>query len=267
MALSNETGEPTHPRHLVVSKELSYGHHSAVFQAKDPSSQRQVALKIATQESDRIALAIVREAEILGHLEHPNIARFIGLHCVNHSTGLLTEFISGPTLDSQLAHGVDLTDPQLFELIVQLCHALSTVHRAGFVHGDISSRNILVAPHNRLVLIDFGESRPVSGPSAPARANPAFAAPELFRGAPASIASDIYSLGVMVSLLVRGQIDKHPHTNDAAAALGVPQESQAILCDIIERATQSDPSRRYPTVEEVLTVVQQLAGPRVQQPT
>ena len=92
----------------------------------------------------------------------------------------------------------------------QLCQAVSAVHGAGFVHGDISSGNILVAPDNRLVLIDFGESRPVGAPSTPARATPEFAAPELFRGAPASIASDIYSLGVLISLLVRSQIDKDP---------------------------------------------------------
>lgn len=264
MALANQTREEARPRHLIVSKELSCGRHSAVFQAVDPISQRQVALKSATQETDRTALAIVREAEILSRLEHPNIARFLGLDYANRSATLLTEFISGPTLDSQLADDFERTTPQVVELIVQLCQAVSAVHRAGFVHGDISSRNIVVAPDNRLVLVDFGESRPLGAPSAPARATPGFAAPELFRGAPASIASDIYSLGVLVSLLVCSQIDKHPlsRTGHAAAGIDVPQEeSQWTLLDIIERATASDPSRRYATVEDVLSVVQRLAGP------
>jgi serine/threonine protein kinase len=205
-------------------------------------------------------LAIVHEAEVLSRLEHPNIARLIGLDYANRSAGLLTEFVSGSTLDSQLAHDFDRRAPQLVELIVQLCQAVSAVHGAGFVHGDISSGNILVAPDNRLVLIDFGESRPIGAPSTPARATPDFAAPELFRGAPASIASDIYSLGVLMSLLVRSQIDKHlSGTSHAAAALCVPQETRSTLLDVIERATESDPSRRYGTVEEVLSAVQRLA--------
>jgi serine/threonine-protein kinase len=266
MELADQIGDDAHPRHLIVSRELSSGRHSAVFQAVDPFSQRHVALKTATQETDRTALAIVREAEILSRLEHPNIARLIGLDYANRSAGLLTEFVSGPTLDSQLAHDFDRGAPQLVELIVQLCQAVSAVHGAGFVHGDISSGNILVAPDNRLVLIDFGESRPVGAPSTPARATPDFAAPELFRGAPASIASDIYSLGVLISLLVRSQIDKDP-SRHAAAALGVPQETRSTLLDVIERATESDPSRRYATVEEILSAVQPLAGPRTEQAT
>jgi serine/threonine-protein kinase len=267
MALANQTWEEAHPRHLIVGRELSCGRHSAVFQAVDPFSQREVAVKIATQETDRTALAVVREAEILSRFEHPNIARLIGLDYANRSARLLTEFLSGPTLDTQLACHFDPGASQLVELIVQLCQAVSAVHGAGFVHGDISSRNIVVAPDNRLVLIDFGESRPVSAPSAPSRATPDFAAPELFRGAPASIASDIYSLGVLMSRLVRSQIDKSPsqRSSHTAAALAVPQEFQSALLDIIERATESDPSRRYATVEEVLSAVQRSVGPRTQQ--
>lgn len=269
MALANQTWEEAPPRHLIVSKELSYGRRSAVFQAVDPVSQRQVALKTATQETHRTAAVIVREAEILSRLEHPNIARLIGLDYANRSAALLIGFVAGSTLDSQLAYGFDRTTPHVVELIIQLCQAVSAVHRAGFVHGDISSRNILVAPDNRLILIDFGESRPLGAPSTPARATPAFAAPELFHGAPASIPSDIYSLGVLVSLLVGSETEKHPspRTRHAAEAVGMPHESRWTLLDIIERATESDPSRRYATVEEVLSAVQQLAAAPTQHTT
>ena len=71
MALADQIGDDAHPRHLIVSRELSSGRHSAVFQAVDPFSQRHVALKTATQQTDRNALAIVREAEILSRLDHP----------------------------------------------------------------------------------------------------------------------------------------------------------------------------------------------------
>src|SRR6266699_6203778 len=101
MALANQTCEEAHPRNLIVSKELSSGRHSAVFEAVDPFSQRHVALKTATQDTDRTALAIVHEAEILSRLEHPNIARLIGLDYANRSAGLLTEFVLGSTLDGQ----------------------------------------------------------------------------------------------------------------------------------------------------------------------
>lgn len=268
MALTHLDWEEAHPRGLIISKELSYGRHSAVFQAVDPVFQHQIALKTATPETDRTVLAIVREAEILSCLEHPNIARLIGLGYANRSAALLMEFVPGPSLDTQLACDFDRRAPQLVELIVQLCQAVSAVHGAGFVHGDISSSNILVTPENRLVLIDFGESRQISAPSLPSRATPGFAAPELFRRAPASIASDIYSLGVLMSLLVRSQIDKYPSgTSHPVAAAGMPQETRSALLDIIERATESDPSRRYTTVEEILSAVQQLAGPRSQQTT
>lgn len=267
MELIGDSRQEAHPQHLIVRRELSYGPHSAVFEAVDPVSQRQVALKTATQETDRTASAIVREAEILSRLDHPNIARLIGVDYANRSPMLLTEFVSGPTLDSHLALDFDRTAPHVVELMVQLCEAVSAVHKAGFVHGDISSRNILLAPDNRLVLIDFGESRPFGAPSTPARATPDFAAPELSRGAPASIASDIYSLGILMSLLVGSQMNQNPArgTGHVAAAAGVLQDSGSTFVDILERATESDPSRRYASVEEMLSAVQRLAGLRPQQ--
>jgi serine/threonine protein kinase len=266
MDLANRTWEEAHPRHFVVRRELSLGPHSAVVQAVDPVSQRQVAVKTGTRQTDRTALALVREAEILSRLDHPNIARLIGLDYANRSAMLLTEFVSGPTLDSHLASDFDRTASHVVEIIVQLCEAVSAVHQAGFVHGDISSRNILVAPDNRLVLIDFGESRPCGAPSMPARATPAFAAPELSLGAPASVASDIYSLGMLVSLLVRSPVDKQQsgRPSHVAAVRDMAQEPGSTLLEIIERATEFDPSRRYDTVEEILSAVQRLTAERTQ---
>jgi serine/threonine protein kinase len=247
------------PRELIVCTELSRGRHSAVFLAKDRFSQREVAVKTATRESERTGLAIVREAEILSSLEHPGIARLIGLDCSNRTTALLTELVPGSTLASQVARNLDRTAPQVVALIAQLCEAVGAVHSAGFVHGDVNSRNVLVAPDNQVVLIDFGESRPIDAPSEPARAAPDFAAPELHRGAPATIASDVYSLGVVMSLLVRSHIDRHlsSHADKRVAAL---QEFWSALLDIIQRATERDPSRRYADVEEVLSAVQRLTG-------
>ena len=262
LALASQTCDEAPQRHLIVCQELSSSRRSTVFQAVDPVFQRHVALKTATQETHRTAELIVREAEILSSLEHPNIARLIGLDYAKRSAALLTEFVSGSTLDSQLAYGFNRTTPQIVELIIQLCQAVSAVHRAGFVHGDISSRNVLIAPDNRVVLIDFGESRPLDAPRTAARATPAFAAPELIHGAPAGILSDIYSLGVLVSLLVRGETVKHPSPTafHAPEAVALSDELRWPLLDIIERATESDPSRRYATVEEVLSAVQQLAA-------
>src|SRR3954464_12862384 len=87
------------------------------------------------------------------------------------------------------------------EIGIQICHAVSAVHRAGLLHRDIKAQNVMLAKDGRAVLTDFGTGREVSDGSARTGAlvgTPLYLAPELLRDADPSIHSDIYSLGVLL---------------------------------------------------------------------
>src|SRR4029453_13033298 len=93
------------------------------------------------------------------------------------------------------------------EIGIQICHAVSAVHKAGLLHRDIKAHNVMLASNGRAVLMDFGTGREFGGASAAPNSlagTPLYLAPELLRGANATVQSDIYSLGVLLYRMVFG---------------------------------------------------------------
>jgi len=230
-----------------IIEELGSGGMGSVFLAEraDDEYQRRVALKLIRGFPDPASLERLRaERQILADLNHPNIAAMIdGGTTDDGQPYLVMEYVEGVPLDQWCKEQRPSLEKRtaLFRLI---CNAVQYAHRNLVIHRDLKPNNVLVASEGRPVLLDFGIAKLLE-PGAEdsdevtrgARYyTPGFSSPEQLAGAPVSTASDVYSLGKLFELmLIAGRAGSKP----------VPGDLQAI----ISRATASEPSERYSSVD------------------
>lgn len=153
-----------------------------------------------------------RERELLARLEHPNVARLLdGGMSSQGEPYLVMEYVEGVRLD-RYCDGRRLSLPARLRLFLKVCAAVNAAHQFLVVHRDLKPSNILVTDEGEPKLLDFGIAKLIdaeAGLEQTATANvfltPMYASPEILRGQPATVASDIYSLGVLLYELLAGR--------------------------------------------------------------
>lgn len=163
----------------------------------------------------------------------------------------------GPLLPEQL--------DRLRATVSQLAHALSALAEASLVHRDVKPSNVLVTPHGRVVLIDFGIATVVGAPGDPSRdtvlGTPEWMAPEQIEGEPVTTATDAYGVG---SLLFAALAGRPPFSGARAAIMrakteldaprvgdlvaGVPRELDDLVAGLLAREPAARPSLRDVTL-------------------
>jgi len=203
--------QPGHWGHLQIVEKLDEGNFGEVFRAYDPSLQRDVALKLLRLEpdGDHDRDECLAEARALAQVRHLNVVTVHGADVHDGRVGVWTDLIRGHSLETLLRQHGPLGSREAALIGLDLCRALSAIHSAGLVHGDVKTSNVLREEGGRIVLLDFGTtSRPLENARpevAGVRGTPIFMAPECLQGEPATPASDIYSLGVLLYRLVSGK--------------------------------------------------------------
>ena len=188
-----------------LSDRIAAGGMGEVWRGLDTVLDRPVAVKLlrAGYASHSETLARFRsEARHAAALSHPGIAQVYdyGETGEGHPPYLVMELVDGPALAGLLARG-PLDAATTVDVIAQAAAALSAAHSAGLVHRDIKPGNLLVDPGGQVKITDFGIAH--SAGSAPITrtgtliGTPAYLAPERLAGAPATPASDLYSLGIL----------------------------------------------------------------------
>ena len=260
-------------------RELGTGGTSSVWLAErvDGSIRRQVALKLPHLGLvDRgIAERIARECDILASLEHPNIARLYDAGVDERGRPYLAlEFVQGMPPD-EYCRTHRLTLRQKLQLFLNILRAVAFAHARLIVHRDLKPNNILVGEGGVVCLLDFGIARLLQ-PDPGARVaqtviggaalTPAYAAPEQFRGLPVTVATDVYSLGVILYELLAGVGPYSPdgrslgayehevlHVEPPLASRAArPAESGALRGDIdaiVAKSLEKKAEDRYASVE------------------
>ncbi len=191
---------------------LGAGGMGEVYKAQRRGHIEQVvALKVFRQQFASINLAkhFEQEQQFLARLNHPHIAHFIdaGQTPLGH-----------PYLAMELVEGIPITEycdekkldiSQRLVLFLQICEALQYAHQQQIVHRDIKPANILVTEGGQVKILDFGIARSL-GEESPSQTlqwlfTPDFASPEQFKQEPLTPASDVYSLGILLFVLLVGQ--------------------------------------------------------------
>jgi len=262
-----QVGDTLGPWRLV--RQIGAGGMGAVFLAEraDALYAQQVAIKLLHGVPEGSAVArLAEERRILATLQHPGIARlYDGGTTPAGQPYLVMEHVDGQALDAHCrSHRLGL-DARL-ALIVSICHAVQAAHARLVVHCDLKPGNVLVREDHSPVLLDFGIARLLgdTGGSAPGFYTPAYAAPELTSGAPATVASDVFGLGMLLVELIAGT-----RVGKRAPAAAVPLPSALASADcawrrrlpgdldaIAARACALAPEDRYPSAQALAEDVQ-----------
>ncbi|RPI56582.1 MAG: hypothetical protein EHM56_04400, partial [Chloroflexi bacterium] len=192
--------------------ELGRGGMGVVYRAHDLLLDRDVALKLLSQQSGTAASArLLQEARAAARLNHPNIVSVYdaGEADVPEVGGrvpfIVMELVGGPSLH-QSPPG-SLAD--MLRITGQVCAALEDAHRLGIVHRDLKPENVLIAADGTAKLSDFGLAHSIaSRVSTGGRVvgTVFYLAPELALGQPFDGRADLYALGVMLYELVTGEL-------------------------------------------------------------
>ncbi len=192
-----------------IIREIGHGGMGIVYEAFDRKRGQRIAIKSAKLGFRRL---LSPELEAALKVRHRNICLVNEIHTAATEAGdidfLTMELLEGPTLQARLAEGGRLEPEEALEIARQLCAGLAEAHRAGIIHKDLKPANIILSRaadgSSRAVITDFGlagEPVPEAGDLA---GTPRYMAPELWRGAAASKATDLYALGVILYEMVTG---------------------------------------------------------------
>ena len=255
---------------LRIREVLGAGVYGEVYRAFDPGLRKEVALKLWDRTSKPQTIEVLlEEARTLARVRHPNVLLVLGADVHDGQVGMWTELLEGATLEDLLTR---LGPGHWREVVVygiDLCRALSAVHAVGLVHRDVKAANVMRERGGRIVLMDFGSAGPYAAGATEAKppspggvqGTPLAMAPEVLRKAPATPASDLYSLGVMIFRLVAGRYPVHAETLEElerALERGPLPSLRSMVPDVppefaeaIDRALDRDPARRFATADDM----------------
>ncbi len=246
---------------LTLLDRIGHGTSCEVFRAWDTALHRDVALKLLHDEGDRSEAhtRILEEARRLARVRHAHVVQVYGAEQHDNRVGLWMELVRGESLEQTVQSRGPFGAREAALVGLDLCAALAAVHGAGLLHRDIKAQNVMRESGGRLVLMDFGTGEELSGTNRLV-GTPLYLAPEIFRGQRASVQSDLYSLGVLLFYLVSGKFPVVASSMEQLARAHAHRQRQPLrdlrpdlpepFIATVERALDSDPSRRYQSVGE-----------------
>ncbi|HEY5926779.1 MAG TPA: serine/threonine-protein kinase [Kofleriaceae bacterium] len=181
---------------------LGAGGMGIVFEARDTKLARIVALKRVKHDHDDAQDRLVREALAMAQLSHPSVVSVFDAGIADGAAYVAMEYVAGETLRGWLAKPRSWRE--VTALFVEAARGLEAAHAAGIVHGDFKPDNVLVDAHGRARVADFGMARTISEAHRELGGTPAYMAPELLDGAPASAASDQYAWAISLHEALHG---------------------------------------------------------------
>lgn len=260
-----------------IVRVLGTGGMGAVYLATQNKPSREVALKLIRigAMSPRIMQRFDLEAEILGRLQHPNIAQIYeaGIDPYSGLPYFAMEYIDGREL-LDYAREQNLGSSQRLRLFEKLCDAITHAHAKGVIHRDLKPGNILVSKAGEPKVLDFGIARATDTDNAQLTVQTqvgqlvgtlSYMSPEQAEGDVANLdtRSDVYSLGVVLHELLTGDLPYQISGKSLHEAVRVIIEDRprklsdsdhslkGDLDVVVHKALEKDRDRRYQSVAEL----------------
>ncbi|MBX7222616.1 MAG: protein kinase [Blastocatellia bacterium] len=202
----------------LIEKELGSGGMGRVFQARDEEvHERLVVIKVLLETSEPnewLLRKFSHEGEALARIDHPNVVKVLDRGTYNRQPFLVMEFIQGEPLTRLIQRGMVPLNVAV-RIVTSICQALNAAHHEGIVHRDLKPDNVMLWKlkdgTQTVKLIDFGVAR-IANPHSAERTTTAFPvgtlpymAAEILSGGEATVACDVYALGVITYELLTGQ--------------------------------------------------------------
>lgn len=251
-----------------VTARIGHGGTAEVYEATDIINRETVAIKLIRDDVMTNPINLKRfqnEATIVALLNHPNIVRVFNHGYVDGKPYIINEYVSGQVLKDVLDFRSSLPISEAISVMLQLTSALQYAHEHGIVHRDVKPQNMFLMTDGTIKLGDFGiaEADGVKGDAVQSKdivGSVHYLAPEISKGGPASVQSDIYSAGVTFFEIITGHVpfEKGDAVNIAVSHIkekfpspkkylpNCPKEIE----NVIFKACEKNPHARYKSAKE-----------------
>ncbi|WP_084125100.1 serine/threonine-protein kinase [Demequina sp. NBRC 110054] len=216
----------------VLESLIAVGGMGEVWRASDIDLSRKVAvktLKEASAANETFLRRFANEARNAAGVQHPNIAQVLDYGDQQGTAYLVMELVEGEPMSTILERERTIPEARLVRLMVAACRGLQAAHGEGIMHRDIKPGNLLVFGDDELKITDFGVSRSQDQTTLTATGmvmgTAQYLAPELALGKPATPASDVYSLGI---IMFESVVGKRPFTAANAVDIAVAQVNDKV---------------------------------------
>jgi len=254
------TGELFADRYQIVAG-IGRGASGEVYRALDTRLGVEIALKILHRSSPATIRHLIDEVRLARQLNDPAICRIYDVEEADGDYFLTMELVDGENLASLLARVGRLSGEKVRTIGIQLCRGLAAAHERGVLHRDLKPSNVMLDGAGAVRLTDFGVAAlEHAAESAPLAGTPAYMAPEqLTEGAPASVKTDLYAVGLILYEALVGHTGSTDTADDTSLpALAPPPRPSALVGDvdpsleaIVMSLLATAPEKRPATAAEV----------------
>lgn len=260
-------------------RKLGEGGMGQVYLAEDTRLGRKVALKFICPglvDGNWAKRQLIREAQAVATLDHPNICDVHGLEEVEGRSFIVMQYVEGQTLGELMREGRP-TPEQAHRLASQIASALAEAHAHGIIHRDVKPQNVVVSSAGQVKVLDFGLAKTTNRKQglAAAGAQPnettargvimgtvAYMSPEQLRGERLDYRSDVFSFGTVLYEMLAG-LNPHARASNAETISAILTETPPPIKEagghvalelerIARKCLEKDKERRYPSASELL---------------
>jgi eukaryotic-like serine/threonine-protein kinase len=246
---------------------LGQGGMAKVHQGLDRQLGRQVAIKVLAPPFDRdreFVERFQREARAAAGLSHPNIVAVFDSGSDDGTHYIVTELVEGETLADRLRRDGPMPQAEAVAVAVDIARALAAAHERGLIHRDIKPGNVMLLPDARVKVVDFGIARAAGSDTLTntgvVLGSTAYLSPEQASGQPVDERADLYALGCVLYEMLTGRVPfsadtpiatmyRHVNEDPPPPSTFAPVPSE--LEDIVMRALEKDPKRRFASASEL----------------
>lgn len=255
-----------------LMKRHAAGGMSMVFSANDNTLDREVAVKILSEEysaDERRIESFEQEARLTASLSHPHIVK---VYTTGRAFGrfyIAMEFVPGGHFEHQIRERGKIPEMEMLKIAIEVAQGLKAAQSAGLIHRDVKPGNILLDAEGHAKLVDFGLALVTQGGTATATelwATPYYVPPETVEGQAEDFRSDMYAFGATLYHALAGI----PPCNEESMASDVLREAKrriiplaqadasisAETCRIVDRAMAYLPEQRFSSYNEMITAMQ-----------
>lgn len=217
-----------------VAKRIGRGAGAVIYEARERSSRRHVAIKHIVRhgpKDDRFIEQAETEYKVSHALDHPYLRKCLEIvrsrrWLKTQELFLVLEFVEGERLDNQYQDKRPERVEPVIEMFKHVAEGLQAMHRHGYIHADIKPNNILLTAGGGLKIIDFGQSCPLGHRKERIQGTPDYIAPEQVALAPLDQRTDIFNLGATMYWVLTGKAFRTVLSSAPAGAKKIELESR-----------------------------------------